>query len=83
MKMTSKRQIEYFLNDGYDIMIIPYSEKVMNNSSAIFWKKDEKIYTWTRHIGTIERTDKTEEEIIEHIASYLTDDDYIINAAGY
>ena len=83
MKLTSKRQIRNFLNDGYDIMIIPFTEDVIDFSSAVFWKKDGKIYTWGKHLGTVERTDKTEEEIIEHIANYLTTDNYIINAAGY
>ena len=83
MKLISKKQIKNFLNEGYDIMIIPYSEKVLNYSSSVFWKTDGKIYSWNRHMGRIERTDKTEEEIIEHIAKFMCDDDYIVNAAGY
>lgn len=83
MILTSKKQIKNFLNNGYDIMIIPYSEKVIDFSSSVFWKTDGKIYSWNRHIGRIERTDKTEEEIINHISSFMCNDDYKVNAAGY
>ena len=52
------------LYDGKEIVVISPDH---NDDSAIFWIDDNKTYSFSRHLGTMLRTDKTPDQIAKHI----------------
>ena len=51
------------LNNGREVVIISADE---NDDSAIFWKSNGKIYSFSVNMGTLERTDQTAERLQKH-----------------
>ena len=67
------------LKNGSEIVVISADK---NTNSAVFYMKHGKLYTWSREIGTIERTDRTLEEINTHLNFMLTENAQVI-VRGY
>lgn len=67
------------LKNGSEIVVISADK---NTNSAVFYMKRGKLYTWSREIGTIERTDRTLEEINTHLNFMLTENAQVI-VRGY
>lgn len=84
MKIESKKQLEKYFNNHYQIVIIPLTEKVIDyNLTTFVLNSENKIYSYNMHFGIIERTDKTKQDIIDFISEFINDPDYLVNVSGY